>query len=192
MLGVDLFFRIFLRISPRAVIEIDCKPVVGDRSVFNARVLCVAINGAPRELPGLPTGVRHRSITKLQDETTVSDVCIGVFHPRFGIGVVLCHHRDCHGISWQDVDRDHVVRDKLDRIDGNEFSVHVQHEPVIGVDVGLDRVRHLRLFQLAGLSRRAFVLTLSQRDDRACGTDEQTADNCQTLHENVLSSEADV
>ena len=133
----------------------------------------------------LPFRVGHGAVRELDDQARIPDV-VAVFQAGLGVGVVHRHDRDGHRVFGHDVDRDDVVRHIFDRVDDAELAVDEEDEPVIGVDVGLDRVRHLRLFQLAGLARRAFVLTLSQRDDRACCTEEQTADNCQTLHEDVL------
>jgi len=98
------------------------------------------------------------AVPELQDEAAVPDV-VAVLQAGLRIGVVLRHHRNRHRVLGQDVHRHDVVRDEVDGIDRREFAVDVHHEPVVGVDVRLHGVVHLRLDE-AGRTSLALLVPL--------------------------------
>ena len=140
LLGPDFFFGVLLGVSPGAIIKVDGIPIVRYRNTFNARILRVAINGAPGEFFRLPRGVGDGTVAELQDKSGVTDIRVGVFHSSLRISIVLGHHRDRHRISGQNIDRDDVVRDEGDRVHGDQLAIDVENERVVAVDVGFDGI----------------------------------------------------
>ena len=76
-------------ICPVVVVEIDCKPVVGNRNIFDTWIFGVAIDWAVRKRLRLPASVCDGSVSEFQDETSIADICVGIFHTRLGSALSL-------------------------------------------------------------------------------------------------------
>ena len=148
LLRADLLLGILAGITPGRIIKIDRVPILRNRDRFGARLRSVAADRPPEEFLRLPLRASDRAVTQLEDEAAIADLGVVVFHSGFRVGVVLGHHREGHRIAGQDVDRHHVVWDELNRVRRHQLAVDVKLEPVVGVDVGLDRVLDARLGNL--------------------------------------------
>ena len=157
LLGADFLLREFLGLRPLAVIEIDLPPAIGDRFVADLGIGRVPIDRTVEEALRLPRGTGHDLVAQLQAEAAIADAA-AVFQAGLGIRVVLGHHGDGHRVFRQDVHTDDIVRSKLDGIDGHEFTVDIQHEPIVRIDVQLDGVGHGRFHEAGRTTLPAFFL----------------------------------
>ena len=139
LFGIDFFDGVFFGVLPGAVVEVDGSPVGGKRFLDDFGIGGVAVHGAVEEVFGLPARVGDGAVGEFDAEAGVADAG-AVFHAGFRVGVVFGEDGDGHRILGEKIDANDVVWRELDGVHGDEAAIHVEHEPVVGIDVEFDRV----------------------------------------------------
>ena len=113
----------------------------------NFWVSYVTVDRTAEKIFRFPLGARHSAIRKFHTQSAIADVG-AVFQTGFLVSVVHGKYRNRHGILRKNIDANHIVWSKWNRIYGDELFIDIHFEPIVGVDVDFDCVFHRRLDQI--------------------------------------------